>query len=61
VAEQSTKNNEALEGLDQGKRETLGRLITGSAFVAPVVASFAMQGMSIRPAHALPSSSSNAR
>jgi hypothetical protein len=42
----------ALEGLDQNKRQTLRRLIGGSAFVGPVVASFAMQGISIRPAHA---------
>jgi len=60
MSEQDSKNNQALEGLDQGKRETLNRLITGSAFVAPVVASFAMQGISIRPAHASVASSSNA-
>jgi hypothetical protein len=50
----------ALEGLDQNKRRTLRRLIGGSAFVGPVVASFAMQGISIRPAHATGVSSSNA-
>jgi hypothetical protein len=50
----------ALEGLDQNKRRTLRRLIGGTAFIGPVVASFAMQGMSIRPAHAFPGSSSNA-
>jgi hypothetical protein len=43
---------DALDGLDHGKRETLTRLITGSAFIAPVVASFAMQGLAIRPAEA---------
>jgi hypothetical protein len=43
---------EALDGLDAGKRETLTRLISGSAFVAPVVAAFAMQGLSIKPADA---------
>lgn len=59
MSEQDPKVREALEGLDQGKRETLTRLIRGSAFAAPVVASFAMQGMSIRPAHAQPGSSSN--
>jgi hypothetical protein len=52
VAEQDRNVREALEGLDEGKRETLSRLIGGSAFVAPVVASFAMQGLSIRPAEA---------
>jgi len=49
----------ALEGLDQNKRRTLRRLIGGSAFVGPVVASFAMQGISIRPAHASVASSCN--
>jgi len=50
----------ALEGLDQNKRRTLRRLIGGSAFVGPVVAAFAMQGISIQPAHAQLASSSNA-
>jgi len=59
MAEQDPKVREALDGLDTGKRETLTKLIGGSAFVAPVVASFAMQGLSIRPAEALPGSSSN--
>jgi hypothetical protein len=54
------KTSEALEGLDQAKRETLTRLIRGSAFAAPVVATFAMQGMSIRPAHAQGASGGNA-
>jgi hypothetical protein len=49
----------ALEGIDQNKRDTLSRLVKGGAFVAPVVASFAMQGISIRAAHALPGSSAN--
>ncbi len=37
---------EALEGVDQEKRSTLARLITGTSFVAPLVASFTMTGMS---------------
>jgi hypothetical protein len=52
MAEHNPKVQEALEGLDAGKRETLTRLISGSAFAAPVVASFAMQGLTIRPADA---------
>ena len=56
-SEQHPHVREALEGLDQSKRETLSRLIGGSAFVAPVVASFAMQGLAIRPAEAQPGSS----
>ena len=57
MAEQDPNVREALDGLDQGKRETLTRLIGGSAFVAPVVASFAMQGLAIRPAEAQPGAS----
>ena len=60
MSEQNPKVDEALEGLDQGRREALIRLVRGGAFVAPVVAAFAMQGISIRPAHAQPGSSSNA-
>jgi hypothetical protein len=59
MSEHDPKLGTALDGLDESKRETLTRLVRGSAFVAPVVASFAMQGMSIRPAHAQPGSSSN--
>jgi hypothetical protein len=62
MAEQGPQDpnvREALDGLDAGKRETLARLIRGGAFVAPVVASFAMQGLSIKPADAqTPGSSS---
>jgi hypothetical protein len=59
MTDQNTNVETALEGLDQNKRRTLRRLITGTAFIGPVVASFAMQGMSIRPANALPNSSSD--
>ncbi len=49
----------ALDGLDQQRRDALKRLVKGSAFVAPVVASFAMQGIAIRPAHAASSRNAN--
>jgi hypothetical protein len=52
MAKNDSKIDEALEGLDEGKRGTLTKLIKGSAFAAPIVASFAMQGLSIRPADA---------
>jgi hypothetical protein len=52
MSEDKSKKNEALEGLDPAKRATLSRLATGAAFAAPVVASFTMQGLAIRPAHA---------
>jgi hypothetical protein len=59
MAELEKNVDSALEGLDEQRRETLKRLIRGGAFVGPVVASFAMQGISIRPAHAASSSISN--
>jgi len=49
----------AMQGFDEQRRESLKRLIRGSAFVAPVVVSFAMQGVSIRPAHAASSAFPN--
>ena len=59
MAEQDPNVREALDGLDKDKREMLTKLIDGSAFIAPVVAAFAMQGLSIRPAEAQAGSSSN--
>jgi hypothetical protein len=49
----------AFEGLDKRRRDALKRLVGGSAFVAPIVASFAMQSIAIRPAHAASSNFSN--
>jgi hypothetical protein len=40
-----------LEGVDQSKRRTLSRLALG-AFVAPIVASFPMDGLTISKVHA---------
>jgi hypothetical protein len=59
VSEQDRNLVEALDGLDQDKRKVLMRLAKGSAFAAPVVVAFLMQGLSIRPAHAFAGSSSN--
>ncbi len=52
MSDQDKKTQEALDGLDAAKRETLSRLVRGGAFAAPVVASFTMQGLAVRPAHA---------
>jgi hypothetical protein len=52
VTEQDPGIREALNGLDEKKRATLSKLVSGGAFVAPIVASFAMQGIAIRPADA---------
>ena len=41
---------QAVAGLDESKRKTLSRLVTGTAFVAPVVASFAIDGLTISKA-----------
>jgi hypothetical protein len=59
MIEKDARVDEALDGLDQDKRDTLRRLVRGTTFAAPVVASFAMQGISINPAHAAIGSSSN--
>ncbi|MCP4375149.1 MAG: hypothetical protein GY794_03060 [bacterium] len=47
----------ALEGVDPEKRRTLTKL-AASAFVAPVVASFPMDGLTISRAHAETASAS---
>ena len=44
------KLEQATTGLDESKRKTLTRLVTGTAFVAPIVASFAMDGLSLTTA-----------
>ena len=46
------KANQALDGLDAAKRRTLTKLALGAAFVAPVVASFSMDGLTISKVHA---------
>jgi len=37
--------DKALGSVDQAKRETLRKMITGAAYVAPIVTSFAIDGM----------------
>ena len=43
---------QALKGIDERKRRTLVRLGLGAAFVAPIVASFSMDGLTISKVHA---------
>ena len=43
----------ALAAVDASKRDTLRKLILGAAFVAPIVASFSVDGLMSR-AHAVP-------
>jgi hypothetical protein len=54
----SKKIDEVLAGVDEAKRATLTRLLTGTAFAAPIVASFAMDGLTVSKAQALPANGS---
>jgi hypothetical protein len=49
----------ALHGIDEGRRATLRRLIVKGAFVAPIVASFAMSGLTVERAAAQTNSTSS--
>jgi len=40
----------ALDRVDESKRSSLRKIVLGTAFVAPVVASFAINGMMVTPA-----------
>jgi len=53
MSDQAPKIEQATSGLDENKRKTLTRLVTGTAFVAPIVASFAMDGLTISKAVAI--------
>jgi len=46
------KIDHALEGVEPTRRDALRTMITKTAFVAPIVATFAMSGLSIHEAHA---------
>jgi hypothetical protein len=50
MTDKNSKIESSLSGLDDSKRQTLSRLLTGTAFVAPIVASFAMDSLSISTA-----------
>ena len=53
------KLDAALHGIDDAKRATLLRLIVNGAFVAPIVASFAMSGLTVERAAAQTNSTSS--
>jgi hypothetical protein len=55
---ENRKIDEVLAEIDDAKRATLTRLLTGTAFVAPIVASFAMDGLTIHKAQAGPANGS---
>ncbi len=48
---------QALESVDENKRAALCNLVVGAVFVAPVVASFAINGLTVGPAYAVSNSS----
>jgi hypothetical protein len=52
MSDANQKLEQALDGIDESKRATLTRLLTGTAFVTPIVASFAMDGLTISKAQA---------
>ena len=52
--------NAVLEGVDESKRSTLRRLVVRGAFVTPVVASFAMAGLTVETLAATANSSGKA-
>ena len=49
----------ALETIEQSKRDTLRKLVGAAAWVAPVVVSFAIDGMTVGAAHAYHNNSSH--
>ena len=49
---------QALETIEPNRREAMRKIVAGAAFVAPVVASFAINGMTVGPAMAVPSNMS---
>jgi hypothetical protein len=48
---------QALETVDPTRREALRKIVRASVFAAPVVASFAVDGLTVSPAMAGPNSS----
>lgn len=49
---EKSKQDEALDGIDESKRRTLTKLGLGAAFVTPIVASFSIDGLTISKVHA---------
>ena len=47
---ESERLEQALETVDQGRRAALRKLVTTTAFAAPVVVSFAINGLTVNPA-----------
>lgn len=52
VKNESERLEQALDTVDQGRRDALRKLVTTSAFAVPVVVSFAVDGLMVSPAMA---------
>jgi hypothetical protein len=61
MANQQEKLDAALNGLDDGSRDKLRRLVIKGAFVTPVIASFAMSGLTIERAAAASNTTASGR
>jgi hypothetical protein len=46
----SERLEQALETVDQGRRDALRKMVAGTAFVVPAVVSFAIDGLTVSPA-----------
>lgn len=53
MADQIERVETALETVDEGKRNSLRKIVLSAAFSAPAVASFAVGSMMISPASAM--------
>jgi len=56
---ESERLEQALETVDQGRRDALRKLVTTSAFAVPVVVSFAVDGLTVSPALAASNSTTS--
>jgi hypothetical protein len=45
--------DKVVEEVDEPRRSALRKLIVGTAFVVPTVASFSMDGLTVKSAHAI--------
>jgi hypothetical protein len=59
MADSDQNLDAALQGIDENRRATLRRLIVKGAFVTPIVASFAMSGLTVERAAAQTNSTSS--
>jgi hypothetical protein len=51
--DEAERMERALETIDESKRDSLRKIVAGAVFVAPVVASFAINGLTVGSAFAV--------